>query len=399
MQKHTVIIEITSNQIKLLVGYFLNDQPVIVYALRKPIENIIERGKIVNHSLLVEKLKELKVIKDATAKITIKFEDAIVILPPLGLGIFESKKITQVISTASLIEQIDISNAVSLVRKENVEKGHTIVDIIPNYFELEDKRRFAKQPFNEKSNSLTINARIHVLPLAIYEPFKNAFIEAGINVVRYFLAPHAASYFYTFNKKVPKNYLLLDLGSQLTTVSLIGNEMIFSSTFFQKGGCDLTNLISEELNISFEEAKKLQHRYGYDEREFSFYPTIAKSETEQEVKEYTTNHLNVIVKRFLDDYFVSLKQAINTLMKELDEKYLKMPLVLTGGFSRINDLDNLFKESFPENELYHVVPNTIGVRHQSYINVLGGLIANQYYSAYIEEERPIVTSLSRSKGK
>ncbi|MDY0100474.1 MAG: hypothetical protein RBR94_00595 [Bacilli bacterium] len=400
MNTKTAIIEITSSEIKVLVGYFLNKQPIVVYTLRKPINAIVERGKIINLPLLVQELKSLKELKDATAKIKLEIEEAIVILPALGLEVYEKEKTTEVTSQSDIIEQLDVSNAVNLIRKEGIAKEQTIVDIIPNYFELDNKKRYLQRPIGEKSISLSLSARIHVLPYAVYEPYKKAFLDAEIKVVRYFIAPHAASYFYTFNKLTPPSYLLVDLGSQLTSISLIGNEMLYSSTFFNKGGEDLTNIIANELNIPFEEAEKIKRRYDYDHRELTFYPTIAKSVVDETEKEYTTNHLNVIVKRFLDDYIVSLKQAINTLMADHDEKYLKLPLVLTGGFTRLNYLQNILEESFPDNDIYIYVPKTIGARHQTFINALGGLIASQYYVAYIEEDRPLVASLSRSsRGK
>lgn len=400
MNSRTAIIEITSREIKVLVGYFLNKQPLIIYAFRKPINGIVERGKIINLPLLVQELKALKEIKDATAKIVLEIENAIVILPALGLEIYESEKTTEVTSPSDIIEQLDISNAVNLIRKEGIAKGQTIVDIIPNYFELDNKKRFVSRPIGEKSISLTLSARVHALPFSVFEPFKKAFAEAELNVVRYFVAPHAASYFYNFNKLTPANYFLVDLGAQLSTVSLIGNEMIYSSTFFNKGGEDLTNLIAEELNLPFDEAEKIKRRYGYEHRDLTFYPTIAKSVVADLEKEYTTNHLNVIVKRFLDDYIISLKQAINVLMKEHDEKYLRLPLVLGGGFSRLNYLKDIFEQNFPENDIYLHVPKTIGARHQTFTNVLGALIANQYYAAYVEDDRPVVASLSRgSRGK
>lgn len=400
MDKNIAIIEITSSEIKVLIGYFLNKQPIIIYTLRKPIEAITERGKIIDLPLLVQELKSLKEIKDATAKVKLEIVKAIVILPAIGLEVYESLKTTEVTSQSDIIEQLDVANAVNLIRKEGIAKGQTIVDIIPNYFELDSKKRYAQRPIGEKSISLTLSARIHALPFPVFEPFKKAFAEAEIDVIRFFVAPHAASFFYTYNKLTPPNYLIVDLGSQLSTVSLIGNEMIYSSTFFNKGGKDLTDLIASELNLPFDEAEKIKRRYGYDQRDLTFYPTIAKSVVNDTEFEYTTNNLNVIIKRFVDDYIVSLKQAINSLMAEYDEKYLKLPLVLTGGFTRLNNLKTIFEEDFPDNDIYIHIPKTIGARHQSFINVLGALIANQYYAAYIEEDRPLVTSLTRGiRGK
>ncbi|MDD4303228.1 MAG: cell division FtsA domain-containing protein [Bacilli bacterium] len=396
MEKPTAAIEISSAEIKLVVGYEIDGQPIVLYAMRKPIDAFVERGQIVNLIGLIDALREIKEIKDATAKLKLTISEAILLLPPLGLEVYQSDKTTNVVSPTGTVEAIDISNVVSLVRKEVIPHGGQIIDIVPDAFALDNGVALSSQPLGEKSNSLSISAKIHALPFSVIENFRRAFKEADIVVKRALVAPHAATYLLAQDLALPTSYLLIDMGAEVTTVSLIGDRTLFSSTYFEKGGKDLTTAIMASLNLPFDEAEKLKRRYGIDHRSMSFYPTIAQSvDIEGVEKQYTTEDLNRVTEQFVYDYLVSLKQAINSLMSGYDKKYLKMPFVISGGLGRLSGLDELIIEAFPDNKIHFCIPKAIGARHQTYVNTLGAILANNRYQSYLEEDRPVVTPLTR----
>ena len=356
MEKPTAAIEISSAEIKLVVGYEIDGQPIVLYAMRKPIDAFVERGQIVNLIGLIDALREIKEIKDATAKLKLTISEAIFLLPPLGLEVYQSDKTTNVVSPTGTVEAIDISNVVSLVRKEVIPHGGQIIDIVPDAFALDNGVALSSQPLGEKSNSLSISAKIHALPFSVIENFRRAFKEADIVVKRALVAPHAATYLLAQDLALPTSYLLIDMGAEVTTVSLIGERTLFSSTYFEKGGKDLTTAIMANLNLPFDEAEKLKRRYGIDHRPMSFYPTIAQSvDIEGVEKQYTTEDLNRVTEQFVYDYLVSLKQAINSLMSGYDKKYLKMPFVISGGLGRLSGLDELIIEAFPDNKIHFCI--------------------------------------------
>jgi len=203
MEKPIAAIEISSAEIKLVVGYEIENQPIVLYAMRKPIDAFVERGQIVNLIGLIDALREIKEIKDATAKLKLTISEAILLLPPLGLEVYQSDKTTNVVSPTGTVEAIDISNVVSLVRKEVIPHGGQIVDIVPDAFALDNGLPLASQPLGEKSNSLSISAKIHALPFSVIENFRRAFKEADIVIKRALVAPHAATYLLAQDLSLP----------------------------------------------------------------------------------------------------------------------------------------------------------------------------------------------------
>jgi len=66
-------------------------------------------------------------------------------------------------------------------------------------------------------------------------------------------------------EEISRNQIcLVDIGWQSTTVSIIENRNLLVSHSFDISGTGLTNALSKELNISFDEAEKLKKEYGLD---------------------------------------------------------------------------------------------------------------------------------------
>jgi len=396
MEKPTAALEISSAEIKLVVGYELDGQPIVLYAMRKPIEGFVERGQIIDVTGLSALIKGLTEIKDPTAKLKLSISEVTLIVPPLGLEVYQNDKTTNVVSPSGLVERIDISNVVSLVRKEVVPHGGEIVDIIPDAFQLDGGRAFVNPPIGEKSNSLSIIAKAHALPKGIIDDYRRAITQAGIRIKRTLIAPHAASFLFGCYSELPTSYIYVDMGAEVTTVNLIGNKTLFASLYFEKGGSDLTKLIMQSFNLPFDESEKIKRRFGIDRRSLSFHPVIAKSvDLSGGETSFTTEDLSKIIESFVDDYLSSLKNSIATLMAGYDKKYWRIPLIVSGGFSRLNGIAEILAASFPDNVITIALPKSIGARHQTYVNALGAVLANDKYHGFLDEERPVVTTLTR----
>ena len=77
---------------------------------------------------------------------------------------------------------------------------------------------------------------------------------------------------------MPQDYILVDIGSSVTTVSLVGARKLYSSRFFKWGGDNITNKIIEKFNVSEEEAERYKILYGLDRREYSFDAPVCTSD-------------------------------------------------------------------------------------------------------------------------
>lgn len=399
MDKPIAAIEISSSSIKLVVGHELDNQVIVLYTMSKPFSNLVENGEIVDVSQISEMLKGFINIQDQEAKLKITISEATLVLPPLGFEVYQNDKTTNVVSSIGQIDKLDISNVISLVRKELVPNGNEIVDIIPDNFTLDDGRVFLTPPIGEKSNTLSVRAKVHALPSAQVRKYCQAVEDSGIHIKRAVVAPYAVGELFKTYEEVPKSYIYVDFGAKITTTTLMGDGVPYSSLHFLKGGDSLTEKISTEFSISLEDAEKIKRKYGLNKREISFSPSIITSQDEYgQKRDLFISDLNRVIEKFIDDYSSSLSKCIDSMLKDYDNpKFHRLPLILGGDGSRLGGFVDELKKYFPQNEIISIVPKSLGARRQSYANCLGAIYSTAKYRGTLEDDRTRVASISREE--
>ena len=384
MEKPITVIEITDTQIRLAVGYAKDDKINLIHIAERPINGLISHGEITDYQTLSTILSSIREFKDETTKEKITVNEATVVLPSLGLNVFQSEKTTNVVSPYGVIANIDIENVVSLVQKEAVPAGSEIIDIIPDQFTLEMGRSFVNPPIGEKSNSFKINAKIHCLPTRIVSEYKRVVEAAHIKVRRLCVSSYAISELGKYTEDIPNSYILVDMGAQMSNITLVGNNSPFETVSFMNGGNELVARITEGFKIDGGEALELLKRYGYDQRPLSYKPTIAASSIDCIERNFDPESLNLLIKTFfLEDYFPQFDVAFQALMKGYPDQVRELPVVFTGGFSKMFGFENLAKEKFSKNQSIHYLePSAFGARDPRFSACIGAMhVASKYKGA------------------
>lgn len=401
MEKRLAVIEITNREVRLIIGDVVNDKPVILYQTSRPIPGLISRSEIIDDTTLTQIISSLANIEDPKIRMRLHITDATIILPASGLAVFGADKTTNVVSPTSIIQTIDIQNVISLIEKEAIPGGNAIVDIIPDCF-ITETQKFAEPPVGKKSNFLRLRAKVHTLPTRVIEQYKNAIERAGIRAKRIFVAPYGIIELAKQMNEFPKDYFLVDMGAETTTISLVGNQSLFASTSFTLGGDDLVTFAAQEMQISNDEAREIIELYGINDRELSFKPTIARATINDVPVKYSLDDLNRIIVDFFKDFYF---KQFDVVLKQITDAYSKenlsvLPIVFTGGFSSLHGFDKLAKEKFANNQsIHYLTPNAIGVRSPSFSALVGALIASSKYKGTLSDQRARVAQVDRVETK
>lgn len=400
MEKPVAVIEVTSKNIKFVAGYTLDDKVYVIYTLVKKIGNIVENGRVVDFPKLIEEIKKMSDVYDKDASIKIKFSEAIIILPPFGIDVFQAKQMTSTVSEVNKIGNIDIRNVYSLIRKSVALKDNNqLVDIISDNYILDHDRYFIKPPIGESSSALTILAKVHVLPKNVYNDYYEVMIKAGLSVKRTVIAPFAAAQAIFNENNVPKRYILADVGSNMTTVSLIGGNQIYNSVCFNWGGDKINDALIEKYNLSNDDAEKYKCLYGLDSRKMSFDPPIcAVTDENGQTSNITRESFYDVIKTQLDNFVSSLNIAINQLSSTYENAndIKKMPMILIGGGSLLNGLKDYIEHKIPCDSVEIRVPTTLGARNPGLYNCLGAILVHSKYPAVYDEAHPKVNQVTRN---
>lgn len=399
MEKPVAVIELGSKSVKLVIGYVLDNQVYVLYTLTKNIGAVIDQGTITDPATLLSALKDISVIQDSDAKLRIKISDAIVVLPPYGLEVLQTTQTTSVISEGGKIGSTELKNVYAITRMlVTPTTSNTLIDIIPVRYDLSEGRRYTYPPLGHASNTLTIKVRLHTLPKRIVNDYRNIINDSGISIRRFVTAPQGAiDLLASYGNDVPSDYVLVDIGSKITTVSLVGAKELYSSRFFKWGGDNITDKIVEKFNVSEEEAEKYKILYGLDKREYSFDAPICTSDDGYgNTVQHTVKELNAIIKDELDNLARELNIAIDHLLDEgNDGAYKKLPMILIGGGSLLTGLTSYIEPKVPSETVRIVTPKSMGARNPSYFNTLGMVLSNFKYPNVSDEGTPKVNNLTR----
>ena len=398
MESRAAIFEISNTYVRVIIGGAIDGEPVIIQKAERPIAGLISRGEVLDEQKLVEVFSELRNINDERSHLSYELNDVTLVIPPLGLEIFESEKTTNVVSPTSIIEKLDIENVISLVQKETVETDKTIIDVIPDYFTIQKTNYTMEPPIGLTSDDIWVHAKVHVMLRKYADTYKRLVESAGMRVRRICVSPYAIS-LYVRKLGLPKDYLLVDMGAQVTNITLVGNHSPIITSHILIGGNDLSFAIAEKFNCSVEKAQEMKELYGRFEHKLAFKPVLVTGTDQDGIdKDYFPEDLDHVTGLFFrDNYFKQIDNAIATMLKDYPEEVLRLPLVIAGGFSKMRGLEKLVKEKYSEQEVYFLNSNVIGVRHPKYIPLIGGLMCATKYRGALSDQRSKVNTVERVK--
>lgn len=407
MVKQIAALEISNRYYKLVVGYTLDNKVDILYKVKKPLSVPFKDGDIFDIGSLSADLAKIKNIEKSTknVKMSIGVNEVVLILPPYGLQVFQSVKSTNTVSQVSKIDRIDINNALSLIKKEKLPSvNDDLIDIIPNTFIIDGDKTFLTPPLNEISTTITIDANVYTLPKKMVSDIYKACENSQIKVKRSVVAPIGVSYLLTGSKFKTRTYVLIDFSDKTTSLSFVGDGVVFASNFFSLGFDDLVLKVANEFNIDKKKAEDLVNLYGLDNRQTSYNPAIAigKDSLGAERK-FTKDDLLKVILEFLKtwvDYFNgSLKNLVLNFTRKPD-LVEKITLAFMGEGSKLNGLKEYLLKILPSNPIEFLTIPTVCCREPEFINCLGAIYMASSYRGALEDENKIqVTQINRVDDK
>ena len=381
MKDSICALEISHKYLKIVFGYVQdNNQVVATFVKKVPLHHALESGAIKDHAVIVKELSRNNPVMDETMHFQHLIDNAVLVLPPYGLEIYETTQYTSVISPEKVVGEIDIKNIYNIIRNKKLPIDNELIDIIPDSFMLDNGNRYALAPVGKESSAITVHAKVHTLPRRINEEHTSCLVDSNIKVGRRVISPFATTELLGTYQDMPATYFLVDMGASSTTISLVDNHQIFATRSFSWGGDNITNSIVTSFNISEEEAEKIKILYGLDKREMKFDYPVAKISTPIGEVACTISQLNQIIEKellaFTNMFNLGVEQLVNAY--NVDES-TSMPVVFIGGASQLKGMKEFFDVNLKNKNFKFLKNKTIGARDPSLTSLLGAILVNKKY--------------------
>ena len=400
MNKTVAALQISNSYYELIIGYVLDEKVDILYKVRNPLSVSYKDGDIYDFGSLSDDLSKINNIEANISghKLRINVNEIVLVLPSYGLEVYHTSKTTNTVSNISKIARIDISNALALVKKEKLPNiNNVLVDIVPNYFKLDNGKEFIVPPINETSLNITLDANVYTLPGKMVKELKAVCEKAGLKVVREVISPIGVSNLLQGLRYKQDTYLIVDFGNKTTTLSFIGKNTLYSSNFFSIGIDDLVERYMEEMQISKEKAIEIKNTYGFDVRKTEYSPAIVSNVGLDGVKRnFTKDDISYITLNYLKQWLGMFKGSFDNLMYNYQKLKNTITLVFIGEGSRLNGLKDYVLKNYNSNPLEILTLPTVGCREGEFVSCLGAIYtASSYRGALEDEVKNQVSELNR----
>lgn len=360
MRKIYTSVDLGSDSIKIMVAEIFNKKlNVLATSVVKSCG--IKKGLIVNANDVISCLK--RAISEIENKLMITIDKVIASVPSYYAN-FEVVNASVDIDNDRITGR-DIVMVLKESIKSKIKEDRELVTIIPIYFICDDKKNI-KDPKGLIAKTLGVKAMMVTTPKKCVHSIISIFNSIGIEVVDVNLGT-IADYAEFKNKYTDESLsLVINIGYDITTVSLFNKGIIINSEIIQIGSKNIDNDISYVFKVDKQNSIKLKENFAVAHKKFS---------RVNEVKEYI-NYNNdlvcinqydisqIVMSRLTEILNLSKKQSFLLTNREISY------IIITGGTSEMPGMSYLVDEIFDKNASIGNI-DTIGIRDNKYSTVSG----------------------------
>jgi cell division ATPase FtsA len=389
----TLIIDIGTGSVKMLVGYELSSKPVILHTMQSEYFPVISQGMLVHPEKTGQVIKQM--YNDMKVHFGHGFEQIQVVIPPIELDVYHGEKRTNTVDQNGIIHAMDIQNVHSMFSKEIVGTGLTQVCIVPVSYQIDGAKTSTNPPLGEVTQNIVLQAYVQYIKSEFFNAINQLFKLININVKRYILdAQGIADMLETQHQDGQHTYVLIDHGAQITNINLISQHKLIRSVSIDNGSEQLTQLIAFRFQLEVDEARRLKEVFGYEKREQVFDGMIYQK-NDQSIKQSQFNEV-------IEEFYSLFVDEVNEKLKhyEVDKQIndiRDLPLMIVGGGSNLIGLKTLLSQLGQHQGVDKPYVKTVGARKIQLLSSLGGLRFAHRYKVIEDDVRHHV-KLERESG-
>src|SRR5574344_1714560 len=364
-------IDIGTDTIKLVVCELYHNK-INLLAASSTKSKGIKKGLIVSVDEASSSLKSA--IDEVENKLGIKIHDVIVSIPSYFAEFSLIKGEVDIMNPEGIISSEDVINVLQQ-GMTNMEVNREMVTIMPIDFII-DSKDVTKDPKGKLGKKLESRA------ILVTTPKKNVYSVLNLlehnNLEAVDISINGIGDMYALKTKDLEDKIgaIINIGSDITTISLYNKGIIVKNSIIDIGGKTIDNDISYMYKTSMIEAKQIKEKFALATKKYAnagdLYDLVTENGKTIKVNQY---EISEVVMARLEDILSLAKYEISVLTNKKIEY-----IIITGGTSNIPDLEYLLRDMFGS---IAIIGDTIvpGIRHNKYSSVLGNILY------YISKER------------
>ncbi len=242
------------------------------------------------------------------------------------------------------INKEDVKRVLDHAKSINCPPDRRIMHVLPQQY-IVDNQEGIKDPLGLSGHRL--EAKVHLVTSSINTETDifTCLDRMGINIIDFILEPLASSCSVLSKDERELGSILIDIGGGTTDIIAYGNGSVVHTGVIPIGGTIITKDIAYRIQTSIEQAEKLKHIYGKAKID------ISNDKDDIVVKGIGGRNEFKISEKILSEVIEPRIREIFELIKlEIEKSDFKgdytFGIVLTGGGSKLNSIQNLVYDIF-----------------------------------------------------
>lgn len=396
MKRIYTSIDLGSDTIKVVVAELFQNK-INLLASTSTKSKGIKKGLITDVELALDSVR--RAISDTEDLLGLKIKKVIASVPSFNAEYSIIKGDIKISNEESIVTHEDILNSLEVAVRNTQFNTREMITILPIDYTLDDKA-FIKNPLGMKGTTLGCKAVLVSTPKKNVYSVVSLLEQLGIEVVD--VSINNIGDLYSFNNSSFEDKIgaIINIGSDITSVSLYSKSILVKSSIINMGGKNIDNDISYMYKISVEDANKLKLKFALGHKKnASVNDLIEVKTTTDEIRKINQFELSEIVMSRTEEILNEAKKEINLLTsKKIDY------IIITGGISNMLGFEYIAKDVFGEHASIGNV-KMLGIRDNIYSACIGNLayfisklkLKNQDYSMINDNEMYQITSTTSRK--
>lgn len=362
MRKIYTSIDIGSDTIKFVVAELI-DNEMYVLSSNCIKSKGIRKGLIFDPNLATNAIKDG--IKEINEDLGINIKKVIVNVASYDAKFMNVSGSVIIRDQNGIVTTDDVNHVIKESVYGKLDNDYELVTVIPTEFSLDNKEVTSKL-VGLVGNKLQVKGVMISVPKKNVYSVLNVVEQAGLEVVDISLSA-LGDYHEVRNDNLDKKTgVIINLGHETTTVSVINKGILVNTDVIQLGGLNIEKDLSYVFGISVFDGRSLKEKFASSHKRFCQLNETyeIKNSLEERLKLNQLEVSEVVMSRLQEIFDYAKKKVISLAQQEINY------VIITGGLTEIKSFKNLAFEFFGKGVIIYT-ENALGIRDNKYTTAFG----------------------------
>ena len=292
----------------------------------------------------------------------LSIDKVLLVLPSSKMNVYRKRSKMEIIARDKVITSKDIKELRMSFSRVDIPNDELIVNIIPISYRIDGGDPLYKEPSGLSGSILELEANLITLPNFVARSYVDVVQNLGYEIIDAVVSPLALSSTLIENETTVNGKVICDIGGKNTILSFFQNGNLVGTSVVRFGSNLITSEISKTYDLSIERSERLKIEFGTANSQLSEQISIYNDEARNLM--ISEKDLSEVINKRLEEYYIELNKQVMNLTKNIN-----YPLVLIGGGSHLNSIDEQIKIRIGR-ETQTYISSYIGARNNAFLPCL-----------------------------